>query len=258
MEIRVFKNKDIMGVAAAERVGETIKTIVKQKGYARVIFATGASQFSFLSALVQKPNIPWNKVEAFHLDEYVGISDTHPASFRLYLNKRLFNKVTPKFNKVHLLNEKNLTEYSQLLLENEIDLACIGIGENGHIAFNDPPVADFNDTKQIKIVELDEECRQQQVGEGWFPSLNDVPTHAITLTIPAIMRSKCISVVVPDSRKYNAVVNTLYGKISTKCPASVLRQHRHIILWLDEHSAPIEILQQMYHIPMDNPTKSKL
>lgn len=248
MELRVFKTKELLGAVAAERVASKIKMIVAKKGYARVIFATGASQFTFLEALIKIPNIPWDKVEAFHLDEYVGISDQHKASFRLYLNERLFNKVTPRFKKVNLIdpsNQQNLNKYSKLLLEDEIDLACIGIGENGHIAFNDPPVADFNDTKQIKIVELDQQCRQQQVGEGWFESMQKVPTHAVTLTIPAIMRSKCISCVVPDKRKANAVAGCLYGKISTECPASILRQHGNVILWLDQQSAPNNLLQSL-------------
>ena len=234
--------------AAAERIGEKIKCIVKNKGYARVIFATGASQFEFLSSLVKIPNIPWDKVYAFHLDEYVGISSNHKASFRLYLNQRLFNCVSPKFNKVYLINPNNklnLQKYSKLLLQDEIDLACIGIGENGHIAFNDPPVADFNDTKQIKIVKLDKKCREQQVGEGWFHSLNQVPTHAVTLTVPAIMRAKCISCIVPDKRKANAVRHTLYNQISTKCPASILRQHGNTILWLDQQSAPKHMMQTL-------------
>ena len=166
-----------------------------------------------------------------------------------------------KFNKVYLIdpnNKENLIKYSKLLLKDEIDLACIGIGENGHIAFNDPPVADFNDTKQIKIVELDKKCREQQVGEGWFDSLEQVPLHAVTLTIPAIMRSKCISCVVPDKRKANAVLNTLYGKISTKCPASVLRYHKNVILWLDQQSAPIHLIQSLNHKYKFIPLKSKL
>jgi glucosamine-6-phosphate deaminase len=170
------------------------------------------------------------------LDEYKGISEQHPASFRKYLKERILNMVKP--GKVYLINgeaenmDEMLNEYATLLASHPIDVACIGIGENGHIAFNDPP-ADFNDPRLIKIVKLDQACRQQQLGEGWFPTFDDVPEEAVSLTIPAIMNCETISCVVPDERKAKAVYNTLFGQISTSCPASVLRRHPNAVLFLD-------------------------
>ena len=228
-----------LGENAAIFVADTIRRVVSQKGHANVIFATGASQFNFINYLISIGGVPWDKVTAYHLDEYVGLSggEEHPASFRKYLKERLFDKLQPTVRKVHYLNPENYEGYEQLLKGVEIDLACIGIGENGHIAFNDPPVANFNDPKLVKIVELDEKCRLQQVGEGWFKSLQDAPSHAITLTVPAIMRSKIISCVVPDERKATAVNDALTGEITTQCPASILRNHENCIMWLDRPAA---------------------
>jgi len=240
MRVRVFTEKEPMGAAAAEYAAGVITGAIEARGQARIIFATGASQFDFLTNLVKK-SIAWPRVEAFHLDEYVGIPDTHPASFRRYLRERLFDRVKP--GAVHLLDgtasnlEQECQRYTQLLLEDGIDLACIGIGENGHIAFNDPPVADFHDPRWVKVVELDEACRKQQLGEGWFPTLDDVPRHALTLTVPAILRSRKISCVVPDARKAEAVKNALRGPVSTACPASVLRTSPNVTLWLDAPAA---------------------
>ncbi len=235
MNIRKYNDKIEMGRMAAYYSAGIIKRTVSQKGKARIILATGASQFCFLDSLVGLP-LPWDKVTCFHLDEYVGLPISHPASFRNYLQERVWSKVTPKMCQVHKLDPDKIDEYEKLLLEDDIDLACIGIGENGHIAFNDPPVADFNDQKMVKIVELDEACRKQQVGEGWFESLDKTPTKAATLTIPAILRSKAISVVVPDARKAEAVKNTLIGSIGTHCPASILRRHNNTILWVDANA----------------------
>lgn len=183
----------------------------------------------------------WSKVTVFHLDEYAGMSSQHPASFRKYLKERILDYIQP--GKVYFLEgdaedpEEEVKRYEGLLKKVEIDLACIGIGENGHIAFNDPPVADFNDPKLVKIVKLDEACRLQQLGEGWFSSLNDVPSHALSLTVTGIMRAGKISCVVPDERKANAVYHALYGPVSEKCPASILRTHRDCTLFLDAFSA---------------------
>jgi glucosamine-6-phosphate deaminase len=190
---------------------------------------------------LKEKDIDWKKVIVFHLDEYRGISDAHPASFRKYLNERILNEVNPK--KVYLINgdaddiEDVMNAYSEALEKHPIDIACIGIGENGHIAFNDPPVANFNDLKKIKIVDLDEDCRKQQLGEGWFPTLEDVPKQALTLTIPIILSAKSISCVVPDVRKAAAVKNTLQAEISTVCPATIFRTHSDIKLFLDKGSA---------------------
>ncbi len=240
LKVSVYDGPDEIGKAAADFVAKKLNGAIQQNGSANLILATGASQFSFLEAL-QKKEIDWKKITVFHLDEYKGISDTHPASFRKYLKERILDAVAPK--KVYFLNgdaediDQEVRRYEDELKKHTIDVACIGIGENGHIAFNDPPVADFQDPKLVKVVELDEACRNQQLGEGWFPSFEDVPTHALTLTIPAILRSKSISCVVPDVRKAEAVYNSLYGPISTACPGSILRTHDDAILFLDEGSA---------------------
>lgn len=240
LDIEVFDETTDMGEAAANFVAQKINSAITEKGIAHVILATGTSQFPFLTALKQK-NIDWKKVVVFHLDEYKGISDTHPGSFRKYLKERILDEVKPK--KVFFINgdadqiEKVIEEYSEALENHPIDIACIGIGENGHIAFNDPPVADFNDLKKIKIVDLDEDCRKQQLGEGWFPTLEDVPEQALSLTIPMILSAKIISCVVPDKRKSEAVKNTLKAAISTDCPATILRTHANTKLFLDKQSA---------------------
>jgi len=238
--VKIFNTKIELGQAAAAFVTDTITTAIEKNGKANVILATGASQFEFLDAL-KKMALDWSKITAFHLDEYKDMSIEHPASFRKYLKERILDEVKPAMAYFLAGDAPNIDvevrRYENLLNQHEIDIACIGIGENGHIAFNDPPVADFDDPKLVKVVELDEACRKQQLGEGWFPTFDDVPTHALSLTIPAIMRAKTISCVVPDERKAQAVYETLYGKISTVCPASILRRHQNAILWLDEGAA---------------------
>jgi glucosamine-6-phosphate deaminase len=237
--INVYPSELEMGMAAAEFVAGKLASVMAEKGAANLILATGTSQFSFLEAL-KKLDIDWQKITVFHLDEYTGISDQHPASFRKYLRERILDTVKP--GKVYLINadaedpEAEMARYEQLLRSNPVDVACIGIGENGHIAFNDPPVADFNDPMWVKKVELDEACRRQQWGEGWFPSLAEVPQFAVTLTIPAIMHCKTISCVVPGTRKARAVQETLTGPVSTACPASILRTHHNTVLFLDRDS----------------------
>lgn len=238
LDVREFETKrDASQHAAAWCAGYLSKT-VQHQGKARIIVATGASQFDFLESLLTH-SVAWDKVTCFHLDEYVGLSPDHPASFRNYLRERLWNKVKPPMAQVNMLNPDDIQTYSDLLKQGPIDLACIGIGENGHIAFNDPPVADFEDPKLVKIVELDEACRQQQAGEGWFKDLSSTPSHAATLTVPAIMRAQTISVVVPDQRKALAVKDALLGPISTSCPASVLRRHDNCVMWLDVAAASL-------------------
>lgn len=240
LNVKIFATKDEMGKAAAITVAQKLNAAIAEKGFANLILATGASQFQFLEHLQQQA-IDWKKITVFHLDEYKGMPVTHPASFRKYLKERILDKVQPKH--VHYLNgdapdaEAEVLRYENLLKDHPIDIACIGIGENGHIAFNDPPVADFNDPKLVKVVELDEACRKQQLGEGWFPTFDDVPTHALSLTIPAIMGCKAISCVVPDERKAEAVYNTLNAEISIACPATILRTHSDCVLYLDEGSA---------------------
>lgn len=241
LRVRVYENEPDMGMAAADLTEYHIQQAIDKKGHANIILATGTSQFSFLEALKQK-TIDWKKVTVFHLDEYIGLSSDHPASFRRYLKERILDSVSP--GRVYLINgdapdlEKEMAGYSRLLRDNPVDIACIGIGENGHIAFNDPPVADFSDPLLVKAVELDHECRMQQLGEGWFPSLEAVPRMAVTLTIPAIMNSGAISCVVPGERKRRAVSSTLTEEIIEKCPATILRNHPDATLFLDRLSAP--------------------
>ncbi len=242
LQVRIFENNQIMGVAAADFVTGKLQEALRQRGAANLILATGASQFLFLESL-RKRDIDWKKITVFHLDEYKGLSDQHPASFRKYLKERILDLVNP--GKVYLINgdapnlEEEIGRYEALLKTHPVDVACIGIGENGHIAFNDPPVADFNDARLVKVVELDHACRMQQFGEGWFPSLDDVPREAVSLTIPAIMSCKTISCVVPDQRKAAAVYHTLFGEVSTACPASVLRKHPDALLFLDLPAASL-------------------
>ena len=242
LSVKIYGQTKEMGAAAADYVTRKLKDAIEKKGRANLILATGASQFSFLEAL-QTKEIDWGKITVFHLDEYKGISESHPASFRKYLKERILNKVAPK--KIYFLNgdaanlQLEIKNYEEALKAHPIDIACIGIGENGHIAFNDPAVADFKDPKLVKVVELDEACRNQQLGEGWFPTFADVPKEAVTLTISAIMNCKAISCVVPDERKAQAVYNSLYGDISTSCPASILRTHPETVLFLDKASASL-------------------
>ncbi|MEQ6119166.1 glucosamine-6-phosphate deaminase [Reichenbachiella sp. MALMAid0571] len=240
LQVSIFEETKEMGDAAANFVAEKLNAAIQSNGKANLILATGASQFPFLEALKNK-EIDWKKITVFHLDEYKGISDSHPASFRKYLKERILDDVAPK--QIFYLNgdaedvDQEVNRYAEELKKYPIDIACIGIGENGHIAFNDPPVADFNDPKLVKVVELDTACRNQQLGEGWFPTFDDVPKEALTLTITAIMNCKAISCVVPDARKAEAVYNSLYSEISTECPGTILRNHPETVLFLDEGSA---------------------
>jgi len=240
LNILTYANKNSLGQAAAKFVSKCVQAAIQERGEANIIVATGASQYDFLDSLTQDQTVDWQKVTAFHLDEYLGLSEDHPASFRRYLWERLFSKVP--FQTIHLLDgtaddpQHECNRYAYLLATRTIDVACIGIGENGHLAFNDPP-ADFETEALVHIVDLDEACRRQQVGEGHFATINDVPPQALSLSIPAIMRAKAISCVVPDQRKAEAVRCTLQGPISPQCPASVLRNHANAYLYLDIESA---------------------
>ncbi|MDR8390064.1 glucosamine-6-phosphate deaminase [Aliifodinibius sp. S!AR15-10] len=241
LAIKVYRDDTSMGRAAASFVADQIAKVLERKEFLNLMLATGASQFSFLEAFKKNKDIEWSRIRTFHLDEYIGLSLTHKASFRKYLQDRIIDDVQPK--EAFFLQgdtediQQEIERYENLLEKYPIDVACIGIGENGHIAFNDPPIADFEDPKMVKVVELDEQSRRQQVGEGWFNGIDDVPTQALSLTIPAIMASGVISCVVPDRRKAQAVHNALYGPISTDCPASILRTHDNAVLFLDEASA---------------------
>lgn len=242
IRVKVFRNKAELGRAAAAEAAQIINRLLTEQDTVNIAFATGASQFELVAALKEQ-NIDWKRVVGLHLDEYIGIKADHPASFRRWLQERIVEPFQPKeffFVEGDAANpEAEADRYAQLLEQYPVDLGFVGIGENGHIAFNDPPVADFNDPKRVKVVELDEACRKQQLGEGWFPTLEDVPKTAITLTVPAIMAFKHIISVVPDRRKAAAVRGALEGPIEHACPASILRTHPNLTMYLDEESASL-------------------
>ena len=228
--------------AAAEAASMKLCDAISAKGHASFIVATGASQFDFLGTLTSDNAIDWSKTTMFHLDEYIGIPDTHPASFCKYLQERLVDVVHP--GTVYFLNgiadnpQAECNRLNQLILQHQIDVAFVGIGENGHLAFNDPP-ADFEVEDPYIIVELDEACRLQQVGEGWFNALEDVPTHAISMSINQIMKSKSIICTVPEERKAKAVQNCIHGDITSMHPASILQNHNDCTVYLDNGSASL-------------------
>ena len=230
-----------MSRAAARQAVRVMQEAIAARGQARIIAATGASQFDFLEALTASPDVDWQAVEMFHLDEYVGLPIDHPASFRRYLLERLIDKTSiPRF---HLLDAERDAEAAartvgESLSAAPIDVAFVGIGENGHLAFNDPP-ADFDTDKPYIVVELDEACRQQQVGEGWFPSVEAVPRQAVSMSIRQIMKANTIICVVPDGRKAAAVKSTLEGEITPIVPASILRRHEDVTVYLDSDSAAL-------------------
>jgi glucosamine-6-phosphate deaminase len=230
-----------MSEAAARHAAASIRAAVQRSGKARIVVATGASQLEFLAALTATPDVPWPRVEMFHLDEYVGLPATHPASFRHYLREQLIDKVP--IGTTHLLDvdddparASRLT--GQALLESQVDVAFVGIGENAHLAFNDPP-ADFDITTPYIVVTLDEACRRQQVGEGWFTGIGDVPETAVSMSITQILKAREILVIVPDARKAEAVRATLEAQIAPAVPASILRTHPNVTLYLDEPAASL-------------------
>lgn len=242
MKIKIFETKQEMGKAAAEEAARILKSTIKEKDKAVFVAATGASQFEFLENLTNIPSIDWSKTTMFHLDEYVNIPETHPASFRKYLKERLIDKVHP--GRVYLIKgdtqdlESECRRLNKIISENEIDVVFVGIGENGHLAFNDPP-ADFNTEKPYFVVELDEACRRQQLAEGWFKSLDEVPHRAISMSISQILKSTTIICTIPGSRKAQAVKNCLEKDISPQYPASILRKHKNVFLFLDKDSAKL-------------------
>ncbi|GAA4298694.1 glucosamine-6-phosphate deaminase [Anaerocolumna aminovalerica] len=244
LQLRVFSTREQMGKTAAYDVANAMKDLLQKKDKIRMVFAAAPSQSEFLKTLTEIKDIPWEKVEAFHMDEYIGLDLDAPQRFSGFLRKYLFDIIKP--GKVQLIMpdkadpDKECERYAALLDEQGIDIVCLGIGENGHIAFNDPPVADFNDPKKVKIVELDHMCRQQQVNDGCFNSIDEVPTHAVTLTIPALLSAGYLFSMVPGVNKKEAVYNSLRGPVTTGCPASILRNHSNCILYVDRDSFPIE------------------
>lgn len=242
MKIVVSKDTDEMARAAAACAAEAIGKALAERGEARVIVATGASQFGFLKALTAAPGIDWSRVTGFHLDEYVGLAASHRASFRNYLRQRFVSALPVPlkgFNEVDGGAPDLAAECRRLkalLAGAPIDVACVGIGENGHLAFNDPP-ADFKTEEAFLVVDLDEACRRQQVGEGWFATLEDVPKQALSMSVPQIMKSRQIVCTVPDARKAVAVLHAVKGPVTNLCPASVLQEHPACTMFLDPASA---------------------
>lgn len=247
LKVKVFENRRIMGAAAAVEAATKIKELLSRKESVRIIFAAAPSQNEFLAELVKQAGIDWPRITAFHMDEYIGLPEEAPQKFSRFLSDRLFDIVKP--GELHLIqsttdSERECRRYSGLLAEAPIDIICLGIGENGHIAFNDPPVADFADASMVKPVELDAACRQQQVNDGCFPDLNAVPTHALTLTIPTLMSGAHLFCIVPGQSKRDAVGQTLHGPLAETCPASILRTHPNCTLYVDLDSYPLDKTQK--------------
>ena len=242
MEIIISNNVSELGKAAGTKAATIIRQAIEEKDAANIILATGTSQFETLKQLVSEQSIDWRKVVMFHLDEYIGLSITSKASFRKYLKERFIEKV-PTLKAAYLINgeddaAKECMRLGELIKKHPIDVALVGIGENGHLAFNDPP-ADFETEEPYIIVELDEACRRQQLGEGWFNTLEDVPKQAISMTIKQILKSKHIICCVPDSRKATAVKNTLEHEVSNLYPASILQLHPDCTIYLDKSSSSL-------------------
>jgi glucosamine-6-phosphate deaminase len=241
LPVEVYPTNQALGQAAARRAVEILQAAIAERGQANLVLATGNSQLTFLQVLGQLPGVDWSKVQIFHMDEYAGMKPDHPASFRRFLHEKIIDIVHPAAfhgitgDAADLQGE--CSRYASLLQDHPADLCALGIGENGHLAFNDPPYADFSDPARVKIVRLDEKSRRQQVGEGHFPSLEDVPTHALTMTIPALLAARAMLCIVPEARKAEAVRSALNGPLTENCPASLLRKASHCRLYLDAESA---------------------
>lgn len=241
MQVEIFETKAQLGKTAARDAAQIIQQAIGERGAAYVIAATGASQFEFLDALVVE-KIDWSKVVCFHLDEYVGLPESHPASFRRYLKERIVSRVNPR--SFHLINgeaddvHEECRRVGRLITQQTVDVAFVGIGENGHLAFNDPP-ADFVCEEPYLVVNLDQACRQQQVGEGWFENINAVPTQAISMSIRQILKSRKILCIAPDKRKAAAVRDCFSLAVDPMHPASILQQHESVTLYLDSESSAL-------------------
>lgn len=241
--VKVFPSREEMGKKAAEDVSRKINELLNQKPEINIIFAAAPSQNEFLKYLSEDISIPWEKINAFHMDEYIGLDKDAPQAFGNFLKERIFGKVP--FKSVHYLNgqAKDLSSeckrYAALLHDHPVDIVCLGIGENGHIAFNDPSVASFNDPETVKIVELEEKSRQQQVNDHCFDDIDSVPKKAFTLTIPALLKADYMFCIVPSKLKAEAVCKTINDPVSEKCPATILRRKKGAILYLDKESASL-------------------
>lgn len=240
LSVRVFATREHMGACAGSEAAQAIRDILAEKNCANVMFAAAPSQNETLAALCASEGIDWSRVNAFHMDEYIGLDASHPAGFRNFLKRAIFERFP--FASVHLLDgnaedpAQEALRYEDLLREYPLDVCLLGIGENGHIAFNDPPVADFEDPHLVKIVELEERCRWQQVHDGCFSSIEQVPTHALTVTIPGMMSAKRLFCSVPAATKAEAVSRLMGGPVSTQCPATIMRRHPQARLYLDAES----------------------
>lgn len=243
LKVNVYENRTLMGEGAAKDIKAKIIELLSQKSEINMIFAAAPSQNDVLKALVEDKEIEWNRVNAYHMDEYIGLDKNAPQGFGNFLKSHIFSLVP--FKSVNYIDitttnpELEAERYGKLLTENPTDIVIMGIGENGHIAFNDPPVADFNDSKVVKPVKLDEICRQQQVNDGCFESIDKVPTHAMTLTVPTLVKAPYLFCIVPAPTKANAVYETLNGSIDEHCPASILRLQDNAILYLDDQSSKL-------------------
>lgn len=241
MSVQSFPTRTLMGEAAAQDIADALRMALARQDKVRMVFAAAPSQAQMLAALCAAPGIDWTRITAFHMDEYIGLSPAAPERFVQWLEDNLFGRVP--FAQVHRLvpdpdPAAAAAKYAQLLASAPIDFVCLGIGVNGHIAFNDPPVADFADPLDVKVVTLDDQCRQQQVDDDCFERFDDVPEQAITLTVPRLMRAGRLFCVVPGQLKRDAVRAALYGPIRTECPASILREHPDCSLYLDVESDP--------------------
>lgn len=240
LEYRVYANRDAMGKAAGNDIADTIMEMLKEKDEVNMIFGAAPSQNETLASLLERKEIPWNKINAFHMDEYIALDDNAPQRFGQFLKNAIFGKVP--FKSVNYIDsnaadiEAECARYTQLLTEHPVDIVLLGIGENGHIAFNDPGVADFNDPKLIKVAKLDDVCRNQQLNDGCFAKIEDVPTHALTLTIPALTNGRALFCSVPAVTKRWAVNKTINGEITDMCPATIMRKHARAILYCDNLS----------------------
>jgi glucosamine-6-phosphate deaminase len=243
MEVVISETKEGCGKKAAAHGAELLRQAIAGSGKAGIVVATGASQFEMLAALVKAEGVDWTAVTGFHLDEYIGMPMTHPASFRKYLKERFVDRLPSPLAAFHYVDgeadpEAECRRLGDIIAEHAIDVALVGIGENGHLAFNDPP-ADFETDEPYIVVDLDEACRRQQLGEGWFPTLQDVPTRAISMSIRRIVRSRAIICTVPDERKAKAVKAAVEGPVTPECPSSILQEHAAATLFLDSGSASL-------------------
>ncbi len=241
--VKIFPDREEMGKEAARNVSDTIRKLLEVKKEINMIFAAAPSQNDFTKALIEYDSIEWKRINAFHMDEYIGLDKDAPQGFGNFLKERLFGRVP--FKSVHYLNgastdtDSECARYTELLEKYPVDIVCLGIGENGHIAFNDPPVADFKDKKMVKVVDLEQVCRQQQVNDKCFSTINDVPAKAFTLTVPALLKASYMFCIVPTAFKAEAVFRTLNDEISEKCPATILRTKKDAVLYLDKASASL-------------------